>query len=251
MKKIFIPAFTLSLFLAAHTGFAESYRMLRNYPDRIPLSFMDGQGKATGFETELMAEIIQRSKLDIREEFVPSIRYALQELREGKADLVVAAVSITEERKKEFDFSEVYLKSRPMIITTDADIKNFADLGDKTVGMIQNTVHERRIRAIQESEEQSGATLGQETIFLALKDMMQGKSKAIVGGEAYMSQIPELYEKYQLIAVFDDSIKEDHYAVAIKKGSDDLRQQIDAALAQMKADGTYERLLQKWYPKKS
>lgn len=149
MKKYqrYVLSIGLSIcLLAPAVSWAESFRLLRNYPDRMPLSFMDGKGQPTGFETELMAEIVKRSGLSLNEEFVPSIRHGLQALREGEADLLVAAVSITEERKKEFDFSEEYFLSRPMIITKDSSIKSFADLADKKVGMIQDSVHSRRSR---------------------------------------------------------------------------------------------------------
>lgn len=253
MKKYqrYVLSIGLSIcLLAPGVSWAESFRLLRNYPDRMPLSFMDGKGQPTGFETELMAEIVKRSGLSLNEEFVPSIRHGLQALREGEADLLVAAVSITEERKKEFDFSEEYFLSRPMIITKDSSIKSFTDLADKKVGMIQDSVHERRIRAVQEGTEQEGSTLGRDTIFLALKDMLQGKSAAIVGGESYMAQIPSLYEKYQLTAVFDDSFAQDHYAIAIRKGNDNLRLKINVALQQMKEDGALQRLTDKWYGQK-
>lgn len=237
---------------------AKSYVLLRNFPNRMPLSFMDANGKPTGFETELMQEIAKRAGLDVKEEFVSNLRAGLRRLREGNADLVMAAASITPERLQEFDFSEPYFQTSPMtIITVDSSVQSFADLRDLKVSVMQGSTHEKRILALQNAEgEAQGKTKEQgevrpfESVFLALKDVMQGRSSAVLGDDSYMFGFIENYKSHNLRLVVDEGFAKDSYGIVMKKGDAELKAKVDAALQGMKQDGSYQRLVQKWYPGK-
>lgn len=231
---------------------AKTYRLMRTIPNRVPLSFIGSDGKATGFETELMQEIVKRANLTVQEEFVSNLDSALKQLAEGKVDLVLAAASITKEREKLFDFSEPYFHTTPVaIISRNKDLKSFVELRYEVVSVEQGTTHAKRLQALQKNAGNKGEIKTTDTVFLALKDVIQGKSQAVVGDEAYMVGFMEAYQQHGLHLLIDESFADDDYGVAFKKGDAELKAKVDAALQAMKKDGSYKKLVQKWYPNRA
>lgn len=250
MKASYIKKISLlTLLVISHLSWSESYLLKRAFPNRVPLSFMDEAGHPSGFETELLAELIRRSNVNIKEDFSANTHVALQELRDKEIDLVMSAVSITDERKRDFDFTEPYLETNPItIITTDENIHSFADLADKKVAVTAGTTHERYLKELQIGGK--GEVKVYETTFLALKDVIQGKSVAVIGDEAFMAGFYENYKSHNIKIIMDESFKEDNYGIAIRKDHTELKEKLNAALAEMKSDGSYQKLLHKWYPSK-
>lgn len=92
-----------SLFCAA-----DVYRIIRNYPELMPVSYMDEKGSPTGFETELIRKIAEQAQLDLKAEFVANFGDTLTALENGKADLAMATISVTPARQQIFDFTTPY-----------------------------------------------------------------------------------------------------------------------------------------------
>lgn len=234
-----------SLFCAA-----DVYRIIRNYPELMPVSYMDEKGSPTGFETELIRKIAEQAQLDLKEEFVANFGDTLTALENGKADLAMATISVTPARQQIFDFTTPYFRANPFaFITKDDSIKTIQDLANKKVSVWTGSNHEQKIKEIQ--KEGTGSVIPAKSIFLAVKAVIQGEADAAVGDDAYMLNFADRYKQHNLKAVIDRSIEPESYAIAVRKGDQALKKKIDDALLQLKRDGTIDALTKKWYPNRT
>ncbi len=82
----------------------------------VPPMVVDDQGRLTGFSIELWNAIAEKLKLATEYKVAPDVGVLLDEVRSGKADLGIAAISITAERDREFDFSQPILEAGLQIL---------------------------------------------------------------------------------------------------------------------------------------
>lgn len=248
-KKTHVFCLTGLITLLSTAAFAEpTYRLVRTYPEQMPLNFMGNDGSPSGFETELIQEIARRSKLDFKEEFAKGTGSVLQRVREDKADLGIGAITVTSERRKIFDFSEPYLQVNPItILTKNPEKKTIADLANEPVSCEENTMHEEILKSTENAPK---SIFSEKTDFLAVKKVLQDKAVATIGDDSYMFGFLENYKDEGIRLFIDPSYEKEHYAIAFKKGDTELKNKVDNALRQMKSDGTYQQLLAKWYPNK-
>ncbi|MEV5645371.1 transporter substrate-binding domain-containing protein [Streptomyces flaveolus] len=162
-------------------------------------------------------------------------------LNAGQCDLAAAGMTITEERKKNVDFSDPYFQATQAVLADkDSGISSFADLKGKKVGAQAQTTGEDYTKGQgldPVSFESSDAVLnglrtGQVDAVVIDYPVVQGwlKDKANAGAFEVAEQIDT----------------GEQYGFTVKKGNDKLREAINKALADAKADGTYKKLYEQW-----
>ncbi len=108
---------TLVLFVAAPLGVAgETASSVRVATRIVPPMVVDDQGLLTGFSIELWNAIAEKLKLATEYKVAPDVGVLLDDVRSGRADLGIAAISITAERDREFDFSQPILEAGLQIL---------------------------------------------------------------------------------------------------------------------------------------
>jgi ABC-type amino acid transport substrate-binding protein len=194
-----------------------------------------------GFEVDLMTEVAGRLGLLYR---YRGGRWAglIDELRQGRLDAIVTAATITEERKRLVDFSEPYLEYRLGIaVRRGSAIRTLADLGRKRLAVRIATTAEQFARA----RAQAAEILSYHTNVEACEALRAGVVDAWVEdgpiAQWFADHIPEL----ELAGTIEAT--EAHYAIMFRKGNDAVRRAVDQVLAQVKADGTYDRLYERWF----
>jgi polar amino acid transport system substrate-binding protein len=134
MRIIGPIAVALAMLLVTHTvATAQTAPSELRVATRVlPPVVIDQGGTLTGFSIDLWSKIAERMKLKMRYQIAPDVRALLEEVRAGKADLGVAAVSITAAREKEFDFSHPILNAGLQIMVRgkgqDGDSNPLTDL---------------------------------------------------------------------------------------------------------------------------
>ncbi|MER7191405.1 transporter substrate-binding domain-containing protein [Streptomyces flaveolus] len=162
-------------------------------------------------------------------------------LNAGQCDLAAAGMTITEERKKNVDFSDPYFQATQAVLADkDSAISSFAELKGKKVGAQAQTTGEDYTKGQgldPVSFESSDAVLnglrtGQVDAVVIDYPVVQGwlKDKANAGAFEVAEQIDT----------------GEQYGFTVKKGNDKLRKAINKALADAKADGTYKKLYEQW-----
>jgi ABC-type amino acid transport substrate-binding protein len=205
-------------------------------------------GKLTGFDVEVMEEIAKRMGLDGVTWVKANFDTIFTALATGqKFDAVAAASTITPERAQVVDFSDPYYNARQSLtVNTDKtpDIKTTDDLtsGD-SVGVQKGTTGKQWAEDNLASKGIQIRTFT--TITDAFTDLEAGRLTGIINDEP--SSISETQDRPSLKVVEPIDTGE-HYGIAINPQNASLKPAIDAALAAMIADGTYEQLFKKYFP---
>jgi len=207
-----------------------------------PFEYVDeATGEYVGFDMDIIREIGRRLGMDVQvinvawEGIIPG-------LLSGHYDVIISAMTITNERAQAVDFSDPYFATGQVILVRADDdrIKEPADLKGKRVAVqIGTTGHfaaERIEGAVVEHY-----PLTPEAI-LALK---LGRADAVVLDE--LVALEEVRANPGQVKVVGTPFTIEYYGIAIRKGNPDLLRAINLALAQMKADGTYDEIYDRWF----
>ena len=214
-----------------------------------PMGFRDSNGDIVGFDVDLANVVAE--KLDVEVEF-QAIDWALKEteLKSDNIDVIWNGYTITDERKKQVDFSSPYLEnSQIIIVLEDSDIQTKEDLSGKVVAAQQSS---SAVDAINADESKIIEKFANQEVVLypsnndVFNDLASGRSDAIVVDETlgryYMKQNEEISYR-----VLEDNFGEEEYAVGTRKEDDKLTEAINDALNEMKTDGTFDEIYAKWF----
>ncbi|AWE49582.1 MULTISPECIES: basic amino acid ABC transporter substrate-binding protein [Streptomyces] len=162
-------------------------------------------------------------------------------LNSGECDLAAAGMTITDERKKNVDFSDPYFEAtQALLVDKKSGISSFADLKGKKVGAQAQTTGEDYAKSKgldPVSFESSDAVInglrtGQVQAVVIDYPVVQGWLKDKANADAF-----EVAEQINT---------GEQYGFTVKKGNTKLLAAINKALAEAKADGTYKKLYEKW-----
>ena len=209
----------------------------------MPLSFVY-EDLATGFDVELMVAFAKAYgyKLDI----VPlDFAAKLGGIAANKYDVAIGGITVTDERREEMNFTVSYYESPVYMVTKgEDDTKTLADYQNSNVGITTGTYAATIIDEVFPE-----ATIKE---FSSITDMVlalsQGKIDIVLSDVSYYTclkwdgmNIDRLEEPYTTT----------NFGVAFKKGENaELREQMNAFISKIKANGEYERLQSKWFGEK-
>lgn len=246
-KKLKIKTIVCAVLLAyAAIAQAQTYTMLRALHVE-PLSYVDESGKIAGFESDLVAEIEKRAGIEFKSSVATTFQKGFDDVKKGAADIMIGAITITEERKQSYLFSEPYILVEPITIVTKADnVKSMEDLKDKKVSVLSGSTHEEWIKKFQETHPDVKVEKVPST-FLGIKEVIQGKADATINNDIIIMGYVKSYEKYGLHAQVDSGYEKTHMAFLINKNQAELKQKIDKTINELKQDGTLDKLVAKWW----
>lgn len=208
----------------------------------------DGQGyKNTGFEgidIEIAYAIAQKLglKLEIDDmDFSSAVNAPTQ----GKADMCMAGLTVTEERKKNLDFSDSYANGvQVIIVPKGSDIKKVSDLkNDKMIGTQEGTTG-----YLYCSDDPKNGGYGEDHVIAydngstAIQALLKKKVDAVVidkiPAKEYVKANPSLH-------ILDTEFTNEKYAIAVKKGNSALLKAVNGALKELTKNGTIQSIINK------
>ena len=202
-----------------------------------PFEYKD-HGVIKGFDIDL-AHLIARELG--KEAIFDSMQFStvLPAVSSGQDDVAIATITITEERKKNFDFSEPYFfEGMAAVYKTDQPVTNLSQLKGKKLAVQLGTVMEIWLRKNYPDAEITALDNNNQ----AVEALMGGHVDAVVmdgvQGRVFSKKHPGL--SYALVAQADNG-----YALVLPKGSP-LTQQINNALQKLEARGELKKLETKW-----
>lgn len=214
--------------------------------DFPPMGFVGDDGEYTGFDLELAAEVAERLGM----EFVPQpIAWDAKdmELESGTIDCIWNGFTITG-REDGYTWSEPYMdNSQVFVVAGDSGISTLADLAGKIVEVQTDSSAEAALKEDTELTGSFGQLLTVADYNTAFMDLEQGAVDAIA-----MDVIVAGYQIEQRNADFvmlDETLASEEYGVGFKKGNEELRDQVQATLEEMAADGTLKEVSEKWFGK--
>lgn len=211
-----------------------------------PMGFRNEKGEIVGFDIDLANEIASRIGVTLK--FQP-IDWSMKEteLNAGNIDFIWNGYSITEERKEKVAFSKPYLENSQIIVTlADSPVNSKVDLAGLSVAVQAESSALDAINAEPEFVKSVKELVEFSTNNEAFNDLEAGRSAALVVDEVlaryYMNQKGE--EKYK---VLKENFGSEQYGVGLRKDDTELLEKLDAALDEMKSDGTYDKIYSKWF----
>lgn len=205
-----------------------------------PFEYMDN-GKLTGFDVELMEAMA--AKMGVTPNWVNTdFKGLVPSLVSRRADIAISAIYITEERQKVVDFSDPYYTGG-LVIMTKADnstISGPADLSGKTIAVQVGTKSVNYLR-----EHHPEAKLVEVEKNDQMFQLVQtGRTDAAVTGKPaallYAKVNPE-------VKVLSEQLTNENYGIAVRKDLPELAGALNKALSEVKADGTYDALVAKYF----
>ena len=203
-----------------------------------PYEMTTDAGDIEGIDVETAQAIADKLGLELQ---IDDMEFdaALLSVQQGKADIVMAGVTVTDERKAVMDFSDSYATGiQSIIVTEGSDIASPDDLAGKKIGTQRGTTG-----YIYCSDDfGDDAVVAYDNGLTAVQALNNGQVDAVVIDNApakeYVAANPGL-------VILDTSYAEEDYAIGMAKGSS-LEAAVNAALEELKADGTLQSIVDKY-----
>lgn len=206
-----------------------------------PFTFKNEKGQLEGFDVEVINEVAKR--LHVKAEFVPTEWKAMfVGLDSERFDMIANQVSINEKRLEKYDFSAPYTVSGAQIIVNKdtTDINSIEDIKGRKVGVTQGSNYE-------ELAKKAGAEIhyykGANEIFA---DLAAKRIEAALNDRLFVAEY-FLKNPNPNLKVSGKTFDTSKIGFAFRKGSPELIAEVDKALKEMQADGTYLKIAQKWF----
>ena len=215
--------------------------------DFPPMGFVGDDGEFTGFDLDLAAEVAKRLGKEIK--YQPIAWDAKDmELTSGNIDCIWNGFS-TKNREDKYTWTKPYMKNdQVFVVRSDSDINSFEDLAGKTVEVQIDSSAEA---VLKENTELSGTFTKLQTV----ADFNTGFMDLEMGGVDALA-MNSVVANYQItkrdtegFKVLYKPLSSEEYAVGFKLGNTILRDEVQTALEEMKADGTLKSISEKWFGK--
>ncbi len=214
-------------------------------PSYAPFEFMDEQTKQlTGFDIELIEAIAKAEGYSMEVSTMP-FDALIPALFTNTIDVALSAMTITEERLKRVDFSEPYYESGLTILIRQEDkdkIKSVDDLKNETICVQIGTTG-----AFYAEEQIEGSTVKQfnsaPESYLELK---AGGCRAAINDRPVNDYYLATNQSAGIMSL-PGTLSAENYGIAVNKGNSEILNLVNSGFAKIKADGTYDKLYQKWF----
>ena len=202
-----------------------------------PYEFYEGK-EVVGIDADIAAAVAEEMgmELEIEDMAFDSIITAVTS---GKADIGAAGMTVTEDRLENVDFTDTYATATQVIIVKeDSAIAGPDDLTGKKIGVQLGTTGD-----IYADDIEDATVERYNKGFEAVQALQQGKIDAVViDGEP----AKEFVKEAEGLKILDEAFTEEEYAIAVKKGNDELKEKINDALANLKESGKLDEIVAKY-----
>ena len=209
-----------------------------------PFEYKDSD-KIVGIDVDISNKIAEKLGLDLKINDVAFDSLVI-ELQTNKCDFVAAGMSITEDKKKNVDFSDPYFNaSQSIIVQKGSAIKSRTDLNGKTVGVQQGTTGDTYCT---DEDGKNDVKVGMVKRYNkgadAISDLISGRIDAVVIDDFPATKFVE--KNSDKIEKLSDALTQEQYAIAVQKGNTALLDQINAVLKDLKSSGELDQIIDKY-----
>lgn len=206
-----------------------------------PFNYFEDDGELAGFDVELGNEIAER--LDLKPNPVTGpFNSLVAGLKAKRYDLIVGSMSPTGERRKQVDFTdEYYVSGAQLFVGNDSAVASVDDLKDARVGVVLGTTFE------EYAQKQPG--VAEVKTYNSDNEMLTELSNGRLDA-AITTKLLGLYQIKQTgigVKPAGEILFPDPAAIASQKGNPELTAEVGEALDEIRDDGTYARLSEKWF----
>ena len=214
--------------------------------DFPPMGFVGDDGEYTGFDLELAQEVASRLGL----EYVPQpIAWDAKdmELEAGTIDCIWNGFTMNG-REDAYTWSDPYMdNSQVFVVAADSGISTLADLAGKVVEVQTDSSAEAALKDNQELSSSFGTLQTVADYNTAFMDLEMGAVDAIAMDVIVAGYQIEQRADGDNYVILDETLAAEEYGIGFKKGNEELRDKVQAALEEMAADGTMAEISDKGF----
>ena len=204
-----------------------------------PYEMTTDAGEFEGIDIETAQAIADKLGLELQIDDM-DFDAALLSVQQGKADIVMAGVTVTDERKAVMDFSDSYATGiQSIIVPEGSDIASPDDLAGKKIGTQRGTTG--YIYCSDDFGDEN--VVAYDDGLTAVQALNNGQVDAVVIDNA---PAKEFVAANPGLVILDTSYAEEDYAIGMAKGNTALEDAVNAALEELKADGTLQSIVDKY-----
>ena len=211
-----------------------------------PYEMTTDDGSFEGIDVELAGAIADKLGLELQIDDM-DFDASLLAVQQGKSDMVMAGVTVNEERLAVMDFSDSYATGiQVVIVPEDSDITSIDDLEGKLIGTQRGTTG---YLYCSDTPENGGygedAVVAYDDGLTAVQALMNGQVDCVVIDNA---PAQSFVESNPGLKILDTEFAVEDYAIGVNKGNTALLDAINTALAELTEDGTIQAIVDKYIP---
>ncbi|MDO5650936.1 MAG: transporter substrate-binding domain-containing protein [Moraxella sp.] len=210
-----------------------------------PFNYTNADGSLGGFDVDVANALCAKMNVPC-EVMAQDWDGIIPALKVGKYDAIVSAMSITRERSEQVDFSTPYFVNTLTFLAKadkDFDPTKTADIESNTIAAQRATISSQWLQA---SYPKAQVKL-YDTLDNAFLDLGAGRADVMIGDKLPAITWLQTQTGKGFVTKGDEIDIDDQMAIAVDKGNDTLLAKINTALAELKADGSYEALVVKHF----
>lgn len=203
-------------------------------------------GNVEGFDVDIAKALAKEilgddTKIELKE---VTSKTRIPMLNNNDIDMIVATMTITEERKKEVDFSDVYFKAgQSLLVKKGSPIKSIDDIkkGTKVLGVKGSTSVDNIKAKVPDA-----TVLEFDNYQDAFNALKAGQGDTLTTDNAILYGMAVQDPNYEVVG---EPFTDEPYGIAIKKGATDLLNSVNEGLKKMHDSGEYDKIYEKWIGK--
>jgi ABC-type amino acid transport substrate-binding protein len=192
-----------------------------------------------GFDPDMAREVAKELDVDVK--FVEAISAnRIPFLQEDKVDVVFSTMTINEERKKQIDFSTVYYVAQQSFLTRKGETMTVESAAGKKICTAKGSTSELNLPALQPDAEMVLQDGYAQCVQLLSNEQVDAVTTDDVILLQFVKKDPDAFE------VSEETFSTEPYGAGIKKGREDFVELVDGVIEDMKEDGRWADLYEKW-----
>ena len=233
-----------AIFAAGCTGSDSQTLVVATNAEFQPYEYFDG-GNIVGIDIEIMEAVAKELGMTVKIENM-EFDSVITAVASGKADIVASGLTVTEDRKKNVDFTQTYVTTKQVITVnktaTRKIINGVDDLEGAIIGVQLGTTGDIYVTDY-EGDEAGTKVERYNKVADAFQSLNQNKIDAVVVDEQPAIKYSAISDD---LVILEEEFSLEDYAFAIQKGNTDLLNKVNAALDKLKADVTIDAIIAKY-----
>ena len=217
-----------------------------------PFEYVDENGNYDGFDIALMKELGNRMGYNIKFSNM-EFKSLTASVKTGGIDAAIAGMTITDERKQSVDFTDSYFSATQCIIVNKkSKVKKIEDLNGKKIGVQEGTTGDLLVTPDKNNKRITDSSTIVKRFKKGTDAIVELKNKGVEAVVIDASPAKKFVSmNSNTLKLVKDTESEENYGIAVTKGNTKLVKEFNSALKEVKKDGTYDKLLDKYINKVS
>jgi len=242
MNRWILAAVLATATLTAHAADKIRFASSATYP---PFESLDSNNQVVGFDIDLAKALCEKMQADCTftnnafDSLIPSLKFR-------RFDAVISGMDITAERSKQVAFTQPYYANSAVVIARSKNFTQQDQLAGKRIGMENGTTHQKYLL----EKHPDVVAVAYDSYQNAILDLKNNRLDGVFGDTAVVNQWlktnPELHTVGEHIT--DPDYFGTGLGIAVRLDNHALLEKLNAALNAAKADGTLQRINDKWFP---